>query len=47
MISVLWLGVLAGAQPPVSPGTWWVVYARVAACALVDRTELARLNSFQ
>ena len=43
----LWLEALVGAQPPVFPGIWCVVYARVAACALLDRTELARLNSFQ
>ena len=43
----LWLEALVGARPLVFRGTWCVVYARVAACALLDRTELARLNSFQ
>ena len=43
----LWLEALAGAQSPVFPGIRCVVYAPVAACALLDRNELARLNSFQ
>ena len=47
MTFLLWLEALVGAQPHVFRGTWFVAYARVAACALLDRTELARLNSFQ
>ena len=39
MTFLLWLGALVAAKPPVSPGIWFMAYARVAACALLDRTE--------